>query len=133
MVIPVGGNSESYGRQVSLWWKTANKVLTVESFFFYLFSLICKFAKLLKDTILKGRLHSPLKVVKQFHEAGFIVDFNDDQGSTLNKKIRSAQLAQYNYIFGKDEYWKQRIKTDYTKCFSPLMLHLLFLPPLYQC
>ncbi|MEQ2268073.1 hypothetical protein XENORESO_014761 [Xenotaenia resolanae] len=52
MVIPVGGNSESYGRQV----------------------------------------------VEQFHEAGFMVDL-DDQGATLNKKIRSAQLAQYNYIF----------------------------------
>uniref|UniRef100_A0A8C2XDB4 threonine--tRNA ligase n=1 Tax=Cyclopterus lumpus TaxID=8103 RepID=A0A8C2XDB4_CYCLU len=49
MVIPVGGNSESYS--------------------------------------------------KQFCEAGFMVDLNDDQGATLNKKIRSAQLAQYNYIF----------------------------------
>uniref|UniRef100_A0A3Q2Q210 threonine--tRNA ligase n=1 Tax=Fundulus heteroclitus TaxID=8078 RepID=A0A3Q2Q210_FUNHE len=53
MVIPVGGNSESYGRQV----------------------------------------------VEQFHEAGFMVDLDDDPGTTLNKKIRSAQLAQYNYIF----------------------------------
>ncbi|XP_074539384.1 threonine--tRNA ligase 1, cytoplasmic [Halichoeres trimaculatus] len=53
MVIPVGGNSESYGKQV----------------------------------------------VQQFHEAGFMADLNDDQGATLNKKIRSAQLAQYNYIF----------------------------------
>uniref|UniRef100_A0A671WW05 threonine--tRNA ligase n=1 Tax=Sparus aurata TaxID=8175 RepID=A0A671WW05_SPAAU len=51
MVIPVGGNSESYAKQVS------------------------------------------------FHDAGFMVDLNDDQGTTLNKKIRSAQLAQYNYIF----------------------------------
>lgn len=38
-----------------------------------------------------------------FREAGFMADVSDDQGSTLNKKIRSAQLAQYNYIFGKDE------------------------------
>ncbi|KAM9353102.1 threonine--tRNA ligase 1, cytoplasmic isoform 2-T2 [Symphorus nematophorus] len=53
MVIPVGGNSESYGKQV----------------------------------------------VRQFREAGFMADLNDDQGATLNKKIRSAQLAQYNYIF----------------------------------
>uniref|UniRef100_A0A3P8UNK4 threonine--tRNA ligase n=1 Tax=Cynoglossus semilaevis TaxID=244447 RepID=A0A3P8UNK4_CYNSE len=30
---------------------------------------------------------------------GFMADVSDDQGSTLNKKIRSAQLAQYNYIF----------------------------------
>uniref|UniRef100_A0A8C9Y3M2 threonine--tRNA ligase n=1 Tax=Sander lucioperca TaxID=283035 RepID=A0A8C9Y3M2_SANLU len=53
MVIPVGGNSESYSKQV----------------------------------------------VRQFCEAGFMADLNDDQGATLNKKIRSAQLAQYNYIF----------------------------------
>ncbi|XP_034030592.1 threonine--tRNA ligase 1, cytoplasmic-like isoform X3 [Thalassophryne amazonica] len=53
MVIPVGGNSESYARQV----------------------------------------------VQQFCEAGFMTDLNADQGATLNKKIRSAQLAQYNYIF----------------------------------
>uniref|UniRef100_A0AAQ4QQ44 threonine--tRNA ligase n=1 Tax=Gasterosteus aculeatus aculeatus TaxID=481459 RepID=A0AAQ4QQ44_GASAC len=59
MVIPVGGNSESYSKQV----------------------------------------------VQQFSDAGFRADLNDDQGATLNKKIRSAQLAQYNYIFGKDEYW----------------------------
>lgn len=43
------------------------------------------------------------KVVRQFHKAGFMVDLSEDQGATLNKKIRSAQLAQYNYIFGKDE------------------------------
>lgn len=53
MVIPVGGNSESYSRQV----------------------------------------------VRRFREAGFMADLNDDLGATLNKKIRSAQLAQYNYIF----------------------------------
>ncbi|KAM6910660.1 threonine--tRNA ligase 1, cytoplasmic isoform 2-T2 [Xenentodon cancila] len=53
MVIPVGGDSEAYGRQV----------------------------------------------VQRFFEAGFMIGLNDDQGATLNKKIRSAQLAQYNYIF----------------------------------
>lgn len=47
---------------------------------------------------------SSFKVVRQFHGAGFMVDLNDDQGTTLNKKIRSAQLAQYNYIFGKGHY-----------------------------
>lgn len=30
-----------------------------------------------------------------------MADIEDDHGATLNKKIRSAQLAQYNYIFGK--------------------------------
>uniref|UniRef100_A0A674CBC1 threonine--tRNA ligase n=1 Tax=Salmo trutta TaxID=8032 RepID=A0A674CBC1_SALTR len=36
---------------------------------------------------------------QQFRKAGFMADVDDDQGATLNKKIRSAQLAQYNYIF----------------------------------
>nr|XP_029504366.1 threonine--tRNA ligase, cytoplasmic-like isoform X3 [Oncorhynchus nerka] len=39
------------------------------------------------------------QVVRQFREAGFMADADDGQGATLNKKIRSAQLAQYNYIF----------------------------------
>ncbi|KAM3872953.1 threonine--tRNA ligase 1, cytoplasmic [Diretmus argenteus] len=53
MVIPVGGDSESYAQQV----------------------------------------------VQQLCASGFMADLNGDQGATLNKKIRSAQLAQYNYIF----------------------------------
>ncbi|XP_037532205.1 threonine--tRNA ligase 2, cytoplasmic [Nematolebias whitei] len=52
-VIPVGGSSESYSRQV----------------------------------------------VQQFCEAGFMADMRNDHSATLNKKIRAAQLAQYNYIF----------------------------------
>uniref|UniRef100_A0A8B9KUJ3 threonine--tRNA ligase n=1 Tax=Astyanax mexicanus TaxID=7994 RepID=A0A8B9KUJ3_ASTMX len=32
-------------------------------------------------------------------KAGFMADVDDDHGATLNKRIRSAQLAQYNYIF----------------------------------
>ncbi|TSL82601.1 putative threonine--tRNA ligase 2, cytoplasmic [Bagarius yarrelli] len=38
-------------------------------------------------------------VVRRLKEAGFMADLDDDSGSTLNKKIRSAQLSQYNYIF----------------------------------
>ncbi|XP_066538499.1 threonine--tRNA ligase 2, cytoplasmic isoform X2 [Hoplias malabaricus] len=53
MVLPVGGESELYGREV----------------------------------------------VNRLKKAGFMADINDDQGATLNKKVRSAQLAQYNYIF----------------------------------
>lgn len=43
-----------------------------------------------------------VKVVLKFREAGFMADLSEDQGATLNKKVRSAQLAQYNYIFGKN-------------------------------
>ncbi|XP_056157747.1 threonine--tRNA ligase 1, cytoplasmic [Lampris incognitus] len=53
MVIPLGGDSESYARQVA----------------------------------------------RRFREAGFMADLEEDKGATLNKKIRAAQLAQYNYIF----------------------------------
>ena len=30
-----------------------------------------------------------------------MAELNEEHGATLNKKVRSAQLAQYNYIFGK--------------------------------
>ncbi|KAG0346725.1 threonyl-tRNA synthetase [Podila humilis] len=38
------------------------------------------------------------KVRNQLHDAGFFVDV-DSTDSTLNKKIRNAEIAQYNFIF----------------------------------
>ncbi|NXY18865.1 SYTC protein, partial [Atrichornis clamosus] len=38
------------------------------------------------------------KVRQHFHDAGFMADVDVDPGCTLNKKIRNAQLAQYNFI-----------------------------------
>ena len=38
------------------------------------------------------------KVRQQFHDAGLMADIDVDPGCTLNKKIRNAQLAQYNFI-----------------------------------
>ncbi|XP_053356998.1 threonine--tRNA ligase 1, cytoplasmic [Clarias gariepinus] len=38
------------------------------------------------------------RVSKQFAEAGFMADADLDSGCLLNKKIRNAQLAQYNFI-----------------------------------
>ncbi|CAL8250060.1 unnamed protein product [Boreogadus saida] len=38
------------------------------------------------------------KVQKEFHGAGLMTDVDVDPGCTLNKKIRNAQLAQYNFI-----------------------------------
>lgn len=40
------------------------------------------------------------KVRQQVYDAGFTVDLEADESLTLNKKIRNAQLAQYNYILG---------------------------------
>jgi threonyl-tRNA synthetase len=37
------------------------------------------------------------EVQQQVHEAGYYVDV-DDSARTLNKKVREAQLAQYNFI-----------------------------------
>uniref|UniRef100_A0A3Q2YHK7 threonine--tRNA ligase n=1 Tax=Hippocampus comes TaxID=109280 RepID=A0A3Q2YHK7_HIPCM len=38
------------------------------------------------------------KVCKQFTDAGMMADSDLDSGCLLNKKIRNAQLAQYNFI-----------------------------------
>jgi len=59
------------------------------------------------------------QVRKQIHEAGFYVDV-DSSDKTLNKKIRDAQLEQYNYILvvGATEQGKGTVnvrKNDQTK------------------
>ncbi|XP_034076514.1 threonine--tRNA ligase 1, cytoplasmic-like isoform X1 [Gymnodraco acuticeps] len=38
------------------------------------------------------------KVCEQFTKAGFMADADLDSGCLLNKKIRNAQLAQYNFV-----------------------------------
>lgn len=39
--------------------------------------------------------------VKQLiYEAGFMCEVDTDAGDTMNKKIRNAQLAQFNFILG---------------------------------
>ncbi|XP_021360533.1 threonine--tRNA ligase, cytoplasmic-like isoform X2 [Mizuhopecten yessoensis] len=38
------------------------------------------------------------EVKKQIHDAGFMCDVDVDEGTTLNKKVRNCQLAQYNFI-----------------------------------
>uniref|UniRef100_A0A672IGD1 threonine--tRNA ligase n=1 Tax=Salarias fasciatus TaxID=181472 RepID=A0A672IGD1_SALFA len=45
-----------------------------------------------------GKCISLSKVCKQFTDAGFTADADLDSGCLLNKKIRNAQLAQYNFI-----------------------------------
>jgi len=39
------------------------------------------------------------KVSTEISNAGFICEMDVDQGDTMNKKIRNAQVAQYNFIF----------------------------------
>ncbi|XP_030636836.1 threonine--tRNA ligase 1, cytoplasmic [Chanos chanos] len=38
------------------------------------------------------------RVQQEFHNAGLMTDVDLDPGCTLNKKIRNAQLSQYNFI-----------------------------------
>ncbi|KAJ8931611.1 hypothetical protein NQ314_015473 [Rhamnusium bicolor] len=40
-------------------------------------------------------------VQQKLYEAGFMVEVDTDAGDTMNKKIRNAQLAQFNFILGK--------------------------------
>lgn len=46
------------------------------------------------------------KVKQQLFEAGFMCDVDVDDSDTMNKKIRNAQLAQYNFIMvvGEKEF-----------------------------
>ncbi len=39
------------------------------------------------------------KVKDSMHAAGFCADTDVDDSNTMNKKVRNAQLAQYNFIF----------------------------------
>ena len=38
------------------------------------------------------------KVKNRIHDAGIEVEFENDPGLTLNKKIRTSQLEQFNFI-----------------------------------
>ena len=41
------------------------------------------------------------EVKNTIYKAGFCCEVDVDAGDTMNKKIRNAQLAQFNFIFGK--------------------------------
>jgi len=51
------------------------------------------------------------QVMKKIHDAGFLCDFDMDPGTTMNKRIRNAQVAQYNFIFvvGEKELTAQTV------------------------
>ncbi|CAF0919816.1 unnamed protein product [Brachionus calyciflorus] len=48
------------------------------------------------------------KVKDDIYAAGFECDFNSDSGTTLNKKVRNAQLDNYNFILVIGEQEKQK-------------------------
>ena len=41
-----------------------------------------------------------IQVQQRLFAEGFMTDMDVSTGDTFNKKIRNAQLAQYNYILG---------------------------------
>lgn len=43
-----------------------------------------------------------IKVKEQLWAAGFMAEVDTDDGDTMNKKIRNAQLAQFNFILGEE-------------------------------
>uniref|UniRef100_A0A8C4H801 threonine--tRNA ligase n=1 Tax=Dicentrarchus labrax TaxID=13489 RepID=A0A8C4H801_DICLA len=57
------------------------------------------------------------KVKQEFHNGGLMTDVDLDPGCTLNKKIRNAQLAQYNFILG----WKSVMELQ-SKCMMLLVI-----------
>ena len=41
------------------------------------------------------------EIVDLMKTGGFCVEADVDNGNTMNKKVRNAQLAQFNFIFGE--------------------------------
>lgn len=37
-------------------------------------------------------------VAKRIFDAGFEVEYDEDSGDTLNRRVRNAQLGQFNFI-----------------------------------
>lgn len=49
-------------------------------------------------TVTKSVSDYAKQTYNQFYEAGFEVEFDEDSGDTLNRRIRNAQLQQFNFI-----------------------------------
>ena len=48
--------------------------------------------------------------------AGFMAEVDTDHGDTLNKKIRNAQLDQFNFILGKLSIFQISNKSHIAQC-----------------
>uniref|UniRef100_A0A8B9KEL3 threonine--tRNA ligase n=1 Tax=Astyanax mexicanus TaxID=7994 RepID=A0A8B9KEL3_ASTMX len=78
-------------------WNQAEKV--VAFFFFFFFRPLWLSPRQVMLVPVNPSLEEyASKVCKQFVEAGFMADADLDSSCLLNKKIRNAQLAQYNFI-----------------------------------
>lgn len=64
-----------------------------------------------------------LQVCKRFVESGFMADADLDSGCLLNKKIRNAQLSQYNFILGKKVSDQSKLYSNGFYCEMGLFCH----------
>ena len=62
---------------------------------------------------------------------GYCADVDTDDGNSFNKKVRNAQLAQYNFIFGKYVKCYGSIEIEYIQ-FSICHNHISFLNKLHS-
>lgn len=49
------------------------------------------------------------EVKDKLFAVGFMAEVDTDAGDTMNKKIRNAQLAQFNFILGKIGFFHQLV------------------------
>lgn len=90
MLVPVNPSCEDYAKKVGVpphWPHVGMITFFVWHWALFFYTLFC--------------FHTTLQVCKQFTEAGFMADADLDSSCLLNKKIRNAQLAQYNFILGE--------------------------------
>ncbi|KAJ9502637.1 hypothetical protein H2202_001758 [Exophiala xenobiotica] len=74
--------------------------------------------------VMKGAEDYVREIQSIFHKARMYVDI-DVSGNTLQKKIRSGQLAQYNFIFGKSFHYSARDRAEIVSV--PSVIHLLII------
>ena len=65
-------------------------------------STVQRLRKVGKGIINTFDFHFSLReIVTMMKAGGFCVEADVDNGNTMNKKVRNAQLAQFNFIFGE--------------------------------
>ena len=52
-------------------------------------------------------------VASQLKKLGFCAEADTDDSNTMNKKVRNAQIAQYNFIFGENILFTSFFRTSY--------------------
>lgn len=106
MLVPVNPSCEDYAKKVSVnsphWPHVGMITFLFWHWALFFYTLFC--------------FRGTLQVCKQFTEAGFMADADLDSSCLLNKKIRNAQLAQYNFILG------EKILLPYVHCTSTTWL-----------